>query len=436
MRHSLALLFSLTTGLVTACGKSDSKSTTADAKTPSTIGELETKPGTLLLSLDTSISSLGSNLSGPIAGATSGLRLDDEGDIGCHDDTNYPIDLKDPSKNNQQGYFQDSDPRFGTGRIYCSIVNKTDNSTSVQGAYFMPKVFACALSDVQDAALDGEDHDVTLSVTRECFGSLLDDPETGLTEGGEVNVVVNATATPEVEGWDLDLKITAGEESEYRMLFKEVKDKSLAFASYSRGSQSFGDDAVAVAVDMENGELRYVHRRMIVDCDNATGDALKTCFGVSTEDQWQGTVHDVILAKGTLNASAEFSALDSISGVVANTHSSSTEPVTYNGSLFTLHGTLTGGLTSRGYKSSSTSDVETFLKVDFFPAVEAATMCWKDQADPVAGACSGITGIEFNSDAHVPFLLHPADSRILRNSPWVANPPLDFTTIDLGNAKI
>jgi hypothetical protein len=432
MRHSFLLGFSLATGLTTACGKSE-ESKTADAKVPTTIGELDTNPGTLLITMDSSVSSLGTSLSGPIAGAS--LRLADEGDIGCNDDNNYPVDLKDPTKNNAQGYFQDSDPRFGTGRIYCSIANKTENNTSVQGAYFMPKVFACALSDVEDASLDGKDHDVTLTVTRACFGSLLDDPDTGLSEGAQLNVVVNATATPEVEGWDLDLKISA-DGSVYRMLFKEEKDKSLAFTSYSSGTQDFGDDAVAVAVDLEKGELRYSYRRMIVDCDDATGDQLKTCFGKSTNEQWQGTVHDVILAKGTFNASAEFTALNSISGVVASTYSSSGDPVGYGGSLFTLQGTLVGGLTSRGYKSASNTTVTDFLKVASFPAIEAATMCWKDQADPVAGACSGITGIEFNSDAQIPYLLHPADGNILWNKVWVENKPLDFTTVDLSNVKL
>ncbi|MDQ3234831.1 MAG: hypothetical protein M3Q07_23750 [Pseudobdellovibrionaceae bacterium] len=433
MRHSLLLSVSLAAGLATACGKTEDKDT-VDAKIPSTIGELETKPGTLMIAMDSSIASVGTNLSGPIAGAPA-LRLADEGDIGCHDETNYPVDLKDSSKNNAQGFFQDSDPRYGAGRIYCSIANKTDNSASVQGAYFMPKVFACALSNVEDAALDGEDHDVTLTVTRECFGSLLDDPDTGLSEGKQLDVVVNATATPEVEGWDLDLKITA-DGSSFRMLFAEEKDKRLSFASYSSGTQSFGDDAVAVAVDMENGELRYAYRRMIVDCDTATGDQLKTCYGKSTDEQWQGTVHDVILAKGTVNASAEFTTLDSINGVVASTYSSNTDPLSYGGNVFTLQGTLTGGLTSRGYKSSYISNLETFLKVASFPAIEAATMCWKDQESPVAGACSGITGIEFNADAQIPYLLHPADGTVVRNKVWVENKPLDFTTIDLSNVKL
>lgn len=434
MKHSLVLYVVLASCFTIACGKSDD-SKTADSKTPTTIGELETKPGTLLIAVDSSISSLGTNLSSPIAG-TPGLRLaDGEGDIGCDDETNYPVDLKDPSKNNAQGFFQDNDPRYGTGRIYCSIANKTDNSNSVQGAYFMPKVFACALSNVDDAALDGKDHDVTLSVTRACFGSLLDDPDTGLSEGAQVDVVVNATATPDVEGWDLDLRITA-EGSSHRMLFKEEKDKSLAFTSYASGSQSFGDDAVAVSVDLEKAELRYVSRRMIVDCDSATGDQLKTCFGKSTDEQWQGTVHDVILARGKLNASAEFTALDSIAGVVANTYSSSSDPLSYSGNVFTLQGTLSGGLTSRGYKSAYTSDLDSFLKVATFPAIEAATMCWKDEADPVAGACSGISGIEFNTDAQIPYLLHPADTRIQWNKVWVENKPLDFTDIDLSSVKL
>lgn len=51
-------------------------------------------------------------------------------------------------------------------------------------------------------------------------------------------------------------------------------------------------------------------------------------------------------------------------------------------------------------------------------------MCWKDQADPVAGACAGITGIEFNADAQIPYLLHPADSSVVRNKVWVENLPL------------
>src|SRR6478736_3849360 len=98
MTKSIALMLPLAIGTMTACGKKDSTTTTEDAKVPSTMGEVEVKPGALLISLDSSISSLGTNLSGIAAGA--GLRLaDGEGDIGCDDDTNYPVDLKDPSKN-------------------------------------------------------------------------------------------------------------------------------------------------------------------------------------------------------------------------------------------------------------------------------------------------------------------------------------------------
>lgn len=399
-----------------------------------TMGTLSLQPNNVFKTVETSLKGLGAGVAG-IGGATN-FQLDGDGPFTCHEETNEPVDAKDPSKNTDGGqWLPQTDPRYGTFKLACVLNGTSDNSTSIMGSFELPRVFGCALSSLSELAFDGVERDVKIPVTKTCFGSLVDDPDTGLQDGGEIDAKVTLTRPSPVEGWDYTLTVKAND-ADIRMHFGGDLQTTASFAIYQSGQQPWGDDGIALALDFAKGEIRYVYRRDITNCDGKSGDELKTCFGPgNNDDEWEGTSNLALLAKGSFNADQEFTLTD-IHGAHTRAYASGEANArTYMASIFTLSGSLTSGATQHSYTANGVS-LEAFLKAATFQENASHELCFKHEQDPTAGSCADNPGVKLEDDDDTIFTIHPGDSRHPRNMDWFGNGPLSFEAIDLSNSAL
>lgn len=452
-----ALALASALALIACAKKEDETTATNETKKeepapppPKNFGELKTKPATIMAATGKAANTAGAKLGKTLGNSgTAALALDEDGSITCDSDTGFPKDARDPTKNTEGhngqpgGWLSMADNRFAMGRFYCALSANTDNATTVQGSFETPKAFACAIGKMKDLAFNGKEVARKLVADKECFGKFFVE-DTGLKEGDEIDVQVKAVAPAAIPGWDYQFRVRTVEEGgetgfDGEFLFKTTGD-SVAFAVKTKGNQRIGSDVVMTNIDKKSGELRFVFRREKVNCDGKTGADLQTCAGTlvaADPEEWEGSQHLALRAKGTVNLDGVFSAVTGVEGFEARMYVNSATEI--GGSVISAKGTLAKGITTRTYGSYDYGTFVDFAKLTNITELVSSISpwCFVDNKDPVAGACSGEEGIRFSKEGDFLSFLHPALSGYKTNDTLFNTvKPLAFKSLDLADSNL
>lgn len=428
MKYSTKVLMALTGLLMAGCssggGADDGSTTTVSA----------TKPSSVVESLSSKISEVGTNMNAAMNGASiasihtmSGIDTK----CGVHGEPLFqPVTADSTACTNAGGSWDpgsseckmsSSDHAYTGMKFFCFIAKDTGSPDSLQGAFGLFGNLSCSL-EKQGMQWDGVQRtiDVTLSEGNGCFqaGQLSDGPCEGQSS---CSMNVNVTAsTLSGEYYDSSLVLEIGD-MYYRAKVK-VSDGITELAVSNNGQGVANDeDVYSVKLDEANKRFAYEGRFDRID---AVG-----CGGGSCG--WSRHYRVMLdLLDGTSEIIPE-----SIEGAISDIYDNGG---TFYSSLSTIKGSMTSGTGLTGIQYSASDAVRANV-------VEAANLsagtasCFALDADPAANTCAGNPGITKGTGTLAFFLpgstfksQTTAADKYLDGDVWFANlAGLNFTSVSL-----
>lgn len=359
-----ALVFALAYLAMVGCSKKDDSSTAATVDAA--------KPSTVIASIDSKVSGVGSGLEGVSAFATVDSQCD-----------SHAVPQDSGSQMSQ------SHQQYPLKYFYCMIMKNTGSPDSVSGSYTLVKSLSCALESAGQLTYDGASHSATVAIATPCFTAAQ------IASMGVTSVSATITAShPAAFNTNFDYGVSMDVTGFGTFKFAtKVSGSTISFIAMEDQSANHPNKtgAYGASYDTTTGVLYFEGRHDRYACTE------------SGSCGWSR--HQRIYANLALNASGDVTGVEDFSGVATDISNMSAPP--YQGTAVSMKGNLTDGLKARAWTYSNTTEGNLDEKASYTETT-ANTYCFTSSSD--TGPCTGNSGIDLPAGTNNKFFMLPSGS--------------------------